>query len=171
MNSRQAELFNLVVENFIATAEPVSSKFLVEKIGLDWSEATVRNDLRALEEEGYLTHPHTSAGRVPTLKGYQYYVHQLDFKAAKTSKKECTLLESAIAADSQYEVARKNVAKELVELSDETVLIAFSEDLVYYTGLANLFQKPDFAELKLVASISEMFDRCDEILPDFFGEV
>jgi transcriptional regulator of heat shock response len=59
----------------------------------------------------------------------------------------------------------------LVEISEETVLIAFSPEKVYYTGLANLFQKPDFAEMRLVATISEVFDRCEESLPGFFKKV
>ena len=67
METRQQQLLNLVIENHIATAEPVGSKFLVSEGNLDWSEATVRNELRILEEEGYLTHPHTSAGRIPTI--------------------------------------------------------------------------------------------------------
>lgn len=66
-----------VIEDFIYTAEPVGSRRLVDKYGWSLSSATVRNELSALEELGYLTHPHTSAGRVPTDKGYRYYVDTL----------------------------------------------------------------------------------------------
>jgi len=66
-----------VIEDFIYTAEPVGSQRLVEKCGLSVSSATVRNELSALEELGYLSHPHTSAGRVPTDMGYRFYVDSL----------------------------------------------------------------------------------------------
>ena len=171
MESRQQKLLTLVIENYIATAEPVGSRFLVEKAGLDWSEATVRNELRALEEGGYLSHPHTSAGRVPTTKGYEYYLRQLNLGATTASRKESDLLKEAFRAYNDFEQAMKNVAKKLVEVSDETVLIAFSPEKVYYTGLANLFEKPDFEEMKQIATISDAFDNCDQCLPEFIGKV
>ena len=59
----------------------------------------------------------------------------------------------------------------MVELSNETVVIAFSPENIYYTGLSNLFNKPEFTELSLVAGISEMFDNCEESLEGFFEKV
>lgn len=171
MNKRQEQLLNLVIEHHIATAEPVGSRFLVSKGGLDWSEATVRNDLRALEEEGYLSHPHTSAGRLPTILGYRHYVDHLDFNRAKPSRRLEKALDNASVKKTTEEAKEKNVAKAMAELSGETMLVAFSPDLVYYTGLSNLFQKPEFSELQIVADVSEMFDRCEERLGDFFEKV
>lgn len=171
MEERQNKLLTLVIENYIKTAEPIGSKFLVEKAGLDWSEATVRNELRALEEDGYLSHPHTSAGRVPTTKGYEHYLRQLNLASGVTSQKDSDLLRAAFRAYNDFEQAMKNVAKMLVEVSDETVLIAFSPEKVYYTGLSNLFEKPDFEEIKQIASISEAFDNSEESLPEFFEKV
>ncbi|MEK7625071.1 MAG: hypothetical protein AAB467_01835 [Patescibacteria group bacterium] len=171
MDERQQKLLTLVIENYIKTAEPIGSKFLVEKAGLDWSEATVRNELRALEDAGYLSHPHTSAGRVPTTKGYEHYLRQLNLASGVTSRKDSDLLREAYRAYSDFERAMKNVAKKLVEVSDETVLIAFSPTKVYYTGLSNLFEKPDFEGIKQIASVSEAFDNSEESLPKFFEKV
>ena len=171
MDVRPQQLLSLVIEKYAATAEPVGSRVLVESAGLDWSEATVRNELRALEEAGYLTHPHTSAGRIPTLKGYQHYISILDLDNLELEKKESQTLQNAAQAVGEYQQARKNVAKALVELSEETILVAFSFDFIYYTGLSNLFQKPDFTEQRLVANISGVFDRCEEFIPKFFEEV
>jgi heat-inducible transcriptional repressor len=171
MDERQEKLLTLVIEHYVATAEPVGSKFLVDKGNLDWSEATVRNELRALEEAGFLTHPHTSAGRIPTEQGYRYYIEKLNLAEARPSKVAEKKLETALTSLADYEQARKSVAKALVELADETVLIAFSPDKIYYTGLSNLFQKPDFAEMNLIADISAVFDRCEEALEAFFPRV
>lgn len=170
MDARREQLLNLVIKNHIATAEPIGSKFLVSDAGLDWSEATVRNELRALEEEGYLSHPHTSAGRVPTEKGYRYFVDHLDVEKAKLSKKDLTVLE-AIDLKTEKEIGLKNLAKALAEVSGETIIVAFTPDKLYYTGLSNLFHKPEFAETQLVADISAMFDRCEDCLQDFFEQV
>ena len=77
LTQRQESILELIIREFVATAEPVGSKRLVEAYGLDVSPATVRNEMKRLEQLGYLTHPHTSAGRVPTHRGYRYFVQHL----------------------------------------------------------------------------------------------
>src|SRR5882762_11472365 len=77
LGERQRELLRAVIREYIATAEPVASAALVQRYGLGVSSATVRNELAALEEMGLLTHPHTSAGRVPTDLGYRYFIESL----------------------------------------------------------------------------------------------
>ncbi|MCS6909769.1 MAG: heat-inducible transcriptional repressor HrcA [Anaerolineales bacterium] len=77
LTDRQQLILSLVVREYTDTATPVSSRALVEKYGLDVSTATVRNDLAALTEMGYLRQPHTSAGREPTEMGYRYFVQRL----------------------------------------------------------------------------------------------
>ena len=77
LTQRQREILVQVVEEYVATGQPVGSKHLVERTGMRVSSATVRNELAELERLGLLTHPHTSAGRVPTDRGYRYYVDRL----------------------------------------------------------------------------------------------
>jgi heat-inducible transcriptional repressor len=77
LSERQREILIRVVEEYVATGQPVGSKHLVERAGMHVSPATVRNELAELERLGLLTHPHTSAGRVPTDRGYRYYVDRL----------------------------------------------------------------------------------------------
>src|SRR3954465_1666282 len=74
---RRLAVLRAIVEDYVATEEPVGSKALVERHGLGVSPATVRNDMAALEDEGYIAQPHTSAGRVPTDKGYRLFVDKL----------------------------------------------------------------------------------------------
>jgi heat-inducible transcriptional repressor len=74
---RRLAVLRAIVEDYVATEEPVGSKALVERHQLNVSPATVRNDMAALEDEGYLMQPHTSAGRVPTDKGYRMFVDRL----------------------------------------------------------------------------------------------
>jgi heat-inducible transcriptional repressor len=77
LGDRQRDLLRAVIREYIATAQPVASAALVRRYRLDLSSATVRNELAALEEFGLLTHPHTSAGRVPTDLGYRYFIESL----------------------------------------------------------------------------------------------
>ena len=77
VEDRKLDVLRAIVEDYVATNEPVGSKALVERHGLGVSPATIRNDMAALEDEGYITQPHTSAGRVPTDKGYRLFVDRL----------------------------------------------------------------------------------------------
>ncbi|MBQ1533985.1 MAG: heat-inducible transcription repressor HrcA, partial [Erysipelotrichaceae bacterium] len=77
LTQRMVDILRAIVDEFVSTAEPVGSKTLVDKYDLPYSSATIRNDMAALESMGYLEKPHTSAGRIPSNKGYQYYCEHL----------------------------------------------------------------------------------------------
>ena len=74
---RQLEILKAIVDEYVATEEPVGSKTLAERSGLGVSPATIRNEMAVLEDAGLITQPHTSAGRIPTNKGYRVFVDQL----------------------------------------------------------------------------------------------
>lgn len=74
---RRQKVLSIVIKEYTQTAQPVSSKSIAENFNLGVSPATIRNDLAALEDEGWLTHPHTSAGRIPTEAGYRFFVQNL----------------------------------------------------------------------------------------------
>ena len=87
MLKRKDYILKLIVEHFIKTAQPVASKTLIEVYGLDFSSATIRNEMQALEEEGLLEKTHTSSGRIPSTEGYKYYVENLrDYQKHKDIK-------------------------------------------------------------------------------------
>jgi heat-inducible transcriptional repressor len=77
LDERKLEVLRAIVEDYVATQEPVGSRALVERHNLRVSPATVRNDMAVLEEEGYIRQPHTSAGRIPTDRGYRLFVDRL----------------------------------------------------------------------------------------------
>ena len=77
LSERKLKILQAIISDFIKTAEPVGSRTLSKKFDLGISPATIRNEMADLEEMGYLTHPHTSAGRVPSQLGYRYYVDNL----------------------------------------------------------------------------------------------
>src|SRR5689334_22092748 len=88
LDDRPAEILRLIVRSYIATGEPVGSRTLSKVINWRLSPATIRNIMADLEEAGFLVQPHTSAGRVPSEKGYRYYVDALgDSKLSKSDER------------------------------------------------------------------------------------
>lgn len=162
MEKRQEELLKQIVKIYIRTAEPVGSVYLAEKIG-DISSATVRNEMMTLEEKGWITQPHISAGRVPTVKAYRYYVDNFvrDGRVDKLAERDLLdIVEKAFG-----ETAVKDLAKLVAEKTDSAVIVAFSTDQLYYTGLSYLFAQPEFKEQSQVTSVSQILENCEEVLP------
>lgn len=121
---RRLAVLRAIVEDYVATEEPVGSKALVERHGLGVSPATVRNDMAALEDEGYITQPHTSAGRVPTDKGYRLFVDRLStIKPMSTAEKRAiaTILDGAIDLD---DVVQRSV-RLLAQLTRQVAVVQY----------------------------------------------
>ena len=95
LSERRRKILRVVVENYIETAEPIGSKAIAEKAALTCSSATIRNELAALEKQGYLEQPHTSAGRIPSPLGYRFYVNEL-MEAHKLSLQETERINEAM---------------------------------------------------------------------------
>src|SRR3954447_4662827 len=119
---RQQEILRRLVEEYVATGQPVGSKTLVDKIGLIPAPSTVRAELAELEQLGLLTHPHTSAGRVPTESGYRYYATEVLQRLQPRQSQGFTL--------------------ETVETGIESVLSATTETLAGATRLLALVSAP-----------------------------
>ncbi len=124
MEDRKLDVLRAIVEDFVSTHEPVGSKSLAERHGLGVSPATVRNDMASLEEEGYLTQPHTSAGRVPTDKGYRLFVDRLSaVRSLSTAEKRAiqTFLQGAVDLD---DVVRRSV-RLLAQLTRHVAVVQY----------------------------------------------
>ncbi|WP_028708266.1 heat-inducible transcriptional repressor HrcA [Propionicicella superfundia] len=102
LDDRKLQILRAIVADYVSSMEPVGSKALVERHNLDVSPATVRNDMAVLEEEGYITQPHTSAGRIPTDKGYRLFVDRLGaIKPLSVAERRAitTFMEGAVEVD------------------------------------------------------------------------
>jgi heat-inducible transcriptional repressor len=170
MNERQKEILRFVIQEYIRSAQPVGSSLLTQKAGMDLSAATYRNELAALESEGYLEQPHTSAGRVPTQKAYQLYVDQFLMKKEYKPKSREDL-KLAIKKDLAEDAQLREVAKQLVEKCDQAVILAFDKNNIFYTGLSNLFSKPEFEEHGAVLDISKTVDQIDRVIGEVFDRI
>ena len=164
MTERQSTLLKNLIEKHINTAEPVASALLASDINV--SSATVRNDMAELEEQGYITQPHTSAGRVPTEKGYKFFIENFlnpRNPSANTQKK----LEASVKGEKPI----KDLAKSLAEETHLAVMVAMANNDFYYTGLSHLFSQPEFSHHDQVLNLSAVLDTLDEVLRDLFDEV
>src|ERR1039457_4531606 len=125
IQTRKDRILSMVIGRYIKTVAPVGSQFITEEYDLDVSPATVRNILADLEEEGYLTHPHTSAGRMPTEHGYRYYVDHL--------MNEIQLLDEEKRRISQEYKRHVNQLEDLMEKTSQVI-----SDLTHYTCIVSL---------------------------------
>jgi transcriptional regulator of heat shock response len=170
MADRKNNLLKMIIEEYIRSAMPVSSGLINEKYLPRVSSATIRNDMAELEEAGLIYQPHTSAGRVPTLAGYQYYLDNFVFDSEihGPAKEELEKLSGKIFNN---RLGAKDLAKTLAEISSATVLVGFSPRDVYYTGISNLFRQPEFSQYNFVYSMSQIIDHLDEVMSRIFDQI
>jgi heat-inducible transcriptional repressor len=123
-DERRFQVLRAIVADYVATQEPVGSKSIVDRHQLGVSSATVRNDMAALEEEGYITQPHTSAGRIPTDKGYRLFVDRLaEVKPLSTAERRAiySFLDGAVDLD---DVLRRSV-RLLAQLTRQVAVVQY----------------------------------------------
>ena len=123
LNDRKKKILKAVIEEYIHTAEPVSSGSLVKNHGLNFSSATIRNDMAELESDKFLEKPHTSAGRVPSGKGYRYYVDEL-LKDDNISLEEMQYIKKKLEI-------KVNEMEDLTKIATDTI-----SEITHYTSLA-----------------------------------
>jgi len=160
ITKRQAAVLMEIVRQYSASAEPVSSHALCEVF--DVSSATIRAEMVALERADYIYQPHISAGRVPTDKGYRYYVNHLSADAPK--ERTVQTVEKRVASLKDRADRAIKIATET--LSDMTGNMAFAtlSDTVYYHGLHQLFSQPEFALQLRAAAAARYLDALSEWL-------
>jgi heat-inducible transcriptional repressor len=140
VEDRKLNVLRAIVEDYVSTQEPVGSRALVDRHQLGVSPATVRNDMAALEEEGFITQPHTSAGRIPTDKGYRLFVDRLStVKPLSVAEKRAitTLLEGAVDLD---DVVQRSV-RLLAQLTRQVAIVQYptlSRSTVRHVELVHL---------------------------------
>ena len=120
LSERKKKILQLVVDDYISTAQPVSSKSITEKYMPNVSSATVRSELAGLEELGYLSQLHTSSGRVPSVEAYKLYVSELMDKSKLTTKEVGAIKEAFSNHADNLEAVVQNAVKVISELTDYT---------------------------------------------------
>jgi len=161
MTSRQQEILRAIVEQYAEVASPVGSSLLAKVF--DVSSATVRAEMAELERAGYIMQPHTSAGRIPTDKGYRFYVNGLTESTQQTTlveKRSERALMQRVQAGGAPERQIRNAVDTLVELTQNLGLATIGNQL-YMSGLSNLFGQPEFINGGQVQQVASLLDNLE----------
>lgn len=159
ISTRQSKILAAIVEQYAEVASPVGSSLLAKVFGV--SSATIRAEMAELERMGYIHQPHTSAGRVPTDKGYRYYVNNMtkQIDAPSESRGERALT-ARVGGGGLPERTIRNAVDTLVELTHNLGLATIGDQL-YMGGLANLFGQPEFIGGAQVQQVARLLDNLE----------
>lgn len=174
-NERSEEILDLVVESYIEETKPIGSSYLCRKHKLPYSSATVRNVLENLEREGFLSHPHTSSGRVPTKRGFKRYVERL---------KEKEVIDSHPMDLSAYHPPHDRVESvvnytldALARMSGYTSMLVLSspnEEKIFFRGTRYMLEQPEFENIarvrNLLYALEVQIDQLQHLLARSYGE-
>ena len=171
MTERQAKILYAIVEQYAEVAVPVGSVLLAKTFGV--SSATVRSEMARLEEMGYIAQPYTSAGRIPTDKGYRMYVNTVTEQAELTpqSVPSDKVDRNARAIDIRVRNAGKAVqtiktaVDSLVDIT-HNLSIATIGDQLYMSGISHLFSQPEFADGTAVQEVATLIDNLEPWLQE-----
>lgn len=167
LSTRQQSLLNRIIEIHIETAQPVGSQTLTDVYtGLYrsfYSPATVRAEMGQLEDMGYLTHPHTSAGRVPTDLGYRYYVDH-GLKEENPSEDVLSRMDEELSqASEEAETFAEYASRILSQLTGEVSLIVISDSKrryrLFFQGSSCMLEKPEFQDVSRVHPILKSLEK------------
>ena len=180
---RQRDLLRAVIREHIASARPVASMALVQRYRLSVSPATVRNELAALEELGLLTHPHTSAGRIPTDLGYRYFIESLMPDTDLRPEERVTVSHQFRQASADAADRLRLAASTLARLTAEAALATFDRATtpegatwtreIQYDGIDQILRQPEFEESERVREVVSLLSdraRLAQLLPTSLEE-
>jgi heat-inducible transcriptional repressor len=159
LSDRQQKILRAIVEEYAEVASPVGSHLLAKIFNV--SSATIRAEMAELERAGYIMQPHTSAGRIPTDKGYRHYVnHTTENDGLEASMRGERALTARIGEGSVPERAIRNTVDTLVELTQNLGVATIGKQL-YMSGLSNLFGQPEFIQHGQVQEVARLLDNLE----------
>ena len=172
---RRLEILRAIVDEYVETQEPVGSKAIADKRALGISPATIRNEMAILEEEGLITQPHTSAGRIPTYRGYRLFVDKLSaIKPLSTPERRA--IETFLAESLDIDDVVKRSAKLLADITKQVAVVQYprigdsqGREMMAISGTANLARSGE----DLGATLSPILEALEEqvVLLRLLGDV
>jgi len=169
LSERQEKILHLLIDDYIETAQPVGSRIITKRHALGVSPATIRNEMAELEEEGFLQQPHTSAGRIPSDKGYRYYVDNL-MEIPEISSKELQDIRR------QYQKLTRDIedilhqtVRLLAQLTSCATVALSPDNKLCSSGLPNIINHPEFRNIDKIKAILEILEQ-EKILSGILRE-
>lgn len=163
MTDRQAKILFAIIEQYAEVASPVGSVLLAKNFGV--SSATIRAEMARLEEMGYIEHPYTSAGRIPTDKGYRFYVNNVSEQMPVTEPqpqidRNARAIDLRVKSAGKSAYAIKSAVDSLVEIT-HNLAIATIGDQLYMSGISYLFSQPEFNDGTAIHEVARLLDNLE----------
>ncbi len=162
MTERQIQILTAIIEQYAEVAAPVGSITLAKLFGV--SSATIRSEMVRLEEKGYIAQPHTSSGRIPTDRGYRFYVNQLTEQQAQEpylGDRSTRAIEARVGTHgNRADRAIRSAVDSLVDLTQNLGLATIGDEL-YMSGIGNLFSQPEFLQGDHVQTVARLLDNLE----------
>ncbi len=160
LTQRQIDILKAIIKEYTDTGNPVGSEVLEKKYKLGVSPATIRNEMVELAKKGYLKKTYFSSGRVPSAKGFRFYIKHLMKEKELTTSEEVAYKNSIWDERNETHRLLSQAAKVLSARTGLLSLVATNFGDLYYSGIANLFNQPEFLDINLSKNL---FSRLDEI--------
>lgn len=161
LTERQRKILSAIIEQYAEVAAPVGSVTLAKLFNV--SSATIRNEMAVLEDAGLIEQPHTSAGRVPTDKGYRNYVNRLNESSSEseiTESRNARAISARIQSAGEPELAIRSAVKTLVEITQNVGLATIGGSL-YVRGFSSLFTQPEFMHRQTAQQVAFLLDNLE----------
>jgi len=167
ITERQKAILDKVIQEHIDSAQPVSSQSLEKKYDFGICPAMIRIEMQKLTDKGFLFQPHTSAGRVPTDKGYRFFVDKL-------LEKEISEFEDIFKIEEIFKEAREDILKWTTRLtkflaeesSNFAILHLLKKDLFWKEGWEEVFEEPEFGEKRIISDFFKLLETFEEKIED-----
>lgn len=163
---RKDSILAIVVDEYIKSVTPVGSQFIAEEYSLDLSSATIRNILSELEEEGYLTHPHTSAGRLPTQSGYRYYVDNLMDEIKLIEEEKDRIQAEYHTKVRELEAILVKTSEVISDVTHYTSIVSIDgrTDKIFCRGTSFVAEFPEFHDFERIKHILSILEEKERLL-------
>ncbi|MDP3770049.1 MAG: hypothetical protein Q8R40_03885 [bacterium] len=168
LKDRQKTILDAIVREYIRTAKPIASKDILNDLDFEVSPATVRSEMFRLDEMGYLEQPHTSSGRVPTDRGYRFFVDN-SVDDERLDRSEQNRIHELFAYDTREEFARE-CSKTISRITRAFTAIGSDEDVFTDRGLSEILDEPEFQDISHVKEFGKLIDLLDEDLQPLIAD-
>lgn len=158
LTQRQIEILKHIVKEYIDNAEPIGSETLEKKYDLGVSPATIRNEMANMTKAGYLSKPHTSAGRIPTSKAIKFYINEL------MKEKEMSVAEEVEAKENVWDLREREnrflrgATKNLATKTRALAVATTDDGDIFYAGYSNILEMPEFYDIDVTKNLLEILD-------------
>lgn len=158
LNPREANILKAVVEEYIATGEPVGSETLDKKYNLGVSPATIRNEMVKLAKDNFLSQPHTSAGRIPTSQALRYYINNLMKERNLSVTEEVAAKEKVWDSRHESDQLLKEATRTLAEKTSMLSVATTDQGKIFHSGYANILEIPEFFDIDVTKTVLSMIE-------------